>query len=146
MSNIAVLNKVLSIREIEKKDAQKAHHLATEKFETAATKLYGVLKKKETAEQQYKTYINGVSEIEKIKEQLAYIDNLKSEIIRLQHQVNHARTEMEQKQVKLTEAHVEVKKFEKVIEHRQKEREDEIRKQEQLFMDEISVRQYIDQN
>lgn len=146
MSNIAVLNKVLSVREIEKKDAQKAHHHAIEKFEIVATELYTLLKKKEDAEKQYETWISDVAEINKIKEQLTYIDNLNRQITLLQRKVNDARAEMEKRQEKLTEAHVEVKKFEKVIEHRQTEREEEERKKEQLFMDEISVRQYFDQN
>lgn len=146
MSNIVVLNKVLSVRELEKNNAQKAHHRATEKFEVIATQLYNLLKKKENAEKQYGIWISDVAEIDKIKEQLTYIENLNRQISLIQQQVNKARTVMEQKQAKLTEAHVEVKKFEKVIEQRKKEREEKERKKEQLLMDEISVRQYIDQN
>lgn len=146
MSHIAVLNKVLTVREIEKRDAQKEHHYAIEQFEIVATELYHLLKKKEKAEQQYEKWISDVAEIEKIKEQLTYIDNLNQQIVLLQNRVNKARTEMEKKQEKLTEAHIEVKKFEKVIENRQKEREEEERKKEQSFLDEISVRQYFDQN
>lgn len=146
MSNIAVLNKVLGVREIEKNDAQKEHHYAVEKFEIVATELYKLLKRKEDAEKQYEQEISNITEIEKIKEQLTYIDNLNQQIMRVQKKVNEARSKMEEKQVKLTEAHIEVKKFEKVIENRQKEREAEERKQEQILMDEISVRQYIDQN
>lgn len=146
MSNIAVLNKVLGVREIEKNDAQKEHHNAIEQFETVATELYKLLKRKESAEKQYEQSIGDVTEIEKIKEQLTYIDNLNRQITFVQQKVNEARSNMEEKQVKLTEAHIEVKKFEKVIENRRKEREEEELKQEQMFMDEISVRQYIDQN
>lgn len=141
-----MLNKVLGVREIEKNDAQKEHHQATEKFEHVATKLYNILRKKEDAESQYETWIGDVTEIEKIKEHLTYIDNLNQQISLLQHQVNEARTEMEHKQDQLTEAYVEVKKFEKVIEIRQKEREEQKHKQEQLFLDEVSIRQYFNQN
>lgn len=146
MSNIAVLNKVLGVREIEKQDAEKAHQHATEQFEQVATKLYHLLKKKETAEKQYEETTKAGAEIEKIQSLLTYIDNLNNEIIQIQQKVNKARIKMENKQDLLTDAYVEVKKFEKVIETREKERDDWEEKQEQLFMDEVSIRQYFNQN
>lgn len=146
MSNVLVLNKVLGVREAEKQDAEKAHQKATEYFEYVATELYYLLKKKEDAEKYYKQSIKKGFEVEKIQVQLTYIDNLKNEIVSLQQKVNKARKNMENKQAILTDAYVEVKKFEKVIESRKKEIEAWERKQDELFMDEISMRQYYKQN
>src|SRR5690625_5200066 len=115
------LSKILNIREKEKKDAQHAHHESIVYFEKIATKLYTFLNKKENAEELYEKDFAKLTSIDKIREQTTYIESLNQQIISMQEQVNKARSEMEVKQLKLTDAHVEVKKYEKIIEFRKHE-------------------------
>ncbi|WP_430785929.1 flagellar export protein FliJ [Virgibacillus flavescens] len=145
MAEIVALSKILNVREQEKHDAQKKYHRSIEYFEGVATQLYTLLKKKEDAEGAREEYIQHTIPIDKIREQLAYIEMLNKQILQLQQEVKVARSEMEEKQVILTDAHVEVKKFEKIITYRRKEQEEIIQKNEKIFMDEISVQQYLNQ-
>lgn len=145
MSNPAVLHKILSIREQEKNDAQIEQISARKYFEKVATQLYNTLKTKEEAEETLQNYMKTKAAIEKIKEQSIYIDSLNKSIVSLQAKVQQARQEMEYKQQVLTEAHIEMKKIEKMIERRlQKEKELE-KKMELDKMNEISIRQYLAQ-
>lgn len=145
MSQTTTLTKVLHIREREKDAAQKAYTQSIEMFEEVATKLYTVLKKKEDAEESYESFIKSTVQIEKIIEQMTYIESLNHQIVVLQQQVNQARDQMEAKQQTLTDSHIEVKKFERLIEVRRLEQQKEQLKQEQASMDEISVQQFLSQ-
>lgn len=146
MAEIVVLSKILLVREREEKEAQKAFFRSQEFFEEIATRLYTLLRKKETAEESYEAYIQMTTPLERIKEQAAYIEKLGHQILKLQADVQKARNEMENKQVKLTDAHVEVKKFEKVIEHRQKAYTDYVRRKENESMDDVSIQRYLNKN
>lgn len=146
MAETASLKKILNVRESEKEDAQLAHHQSIISFEEVATKLYEMLKKKEDAQLSYENYIKDTVQINKIKEQISYIELLNTQIITLQNKVIKAREKMETKQVKLTDAHVEVKKFEKLIENREEEKEIIAQRLEQQAMDEISIQQFLNHN
>lgn len=137
------LSKILNIREQEKKDAQLVYHEAMAFFEKIATKLYRLLSKKEKAEESYQRYLEEMTTIDKVREQTAYIERLNMQIIAIQAEVQQAREKMEVKQVILTDAHVEVKKFEKIIELREHEQLMIAHRAEQIMMDEISTQQYL---
>ncbi len=137
------LSKVLNLREQEKKDAQIAYRESMEIFEEVATKLYTILRKKEDAEKSYDAFLADSISLEKIREQMAYIESLNRQIVDLQATVQKARESMESKQLKLTDAHVEVKKFESVIEHRRQAAEELAQKVENESMDAISIQQHI---
>lgn len=143
MAEAIALTKILRIRENEKLDAQKAYQQSMAFFENVATQLYTLLKRKEVAESSYESYLQKTIPIDKIKEQITYIENLNGQIIILQADVHKARSEMESKQIKLTDAHIEVKKFEKIIEFREKSKQEAVRKYENAAMDEISIQQYL---
>ncbi|PAV30002.1 flagellar export protein FliJ [Virgibacillus profundi] len=143
MAETIVLSKILNVREKEKNDAQKAYHQSMDFFEKVATQLYTLLRKKESAEESYEEYISTTTSLDKIREQIAYIDKLNTQIMSLQQDVQNARTAMESKQLQLTDAHVEVKKFEKIIDIRKKAKADTESKMENLAMDEISIQQYL---
>lgn len=146
MSNPAVLHKILSIREQAKKDAQMEQITAQNYFEKVATQLYNLLKTKEKAEETLRANMGTTLAIEKIKEQSTYIDTLNKHIIQLEKQVQKARREMELKQKVLTEAHIEMKKIEKIIERRTEEQKQFEKKQQMNLMDEISIQQFTAQN
>lgn len=146
MAQPIVLEKILNIREQEKSEAQIEKNKATDYFEKVAKNLYYALKKKEQAEDGLYKYMKGKATITKIKEQSLYIDALNKKILTLQEQVQLARTQMEASQVKLTDAHVEVKKVEKLIEKRKSDQLELEQKLEKIEMDEISIRQFMNQN
>ncbi|WP_164668993.1 flagellar export protein FliJ [Virgibacillus doumboii] len=145
MAGTVALSKILHVRESEKKDAQKAYQQSIDFFEEIATQLYNLLRKKEIAEESYESYLGQTTAIDKIREQVAYIETLNKQIMQLQHEVQNARNEMETKHGNLTSAHVEVKKFEKIIEHRNQENEELLKKNEKAIMDEASIQQYLNQ-
>ncbi|WP_188454388.1 flagellar export protein FliJ [Virgibacillus oceani] len=143
MTGTVALSKILHVRENEKLDAQKAYHHSMELFEEIALQLYNLLRKKEAAEESYEGFLQRSIAIDKIKEQATYIERINKQINVLQASVQKARSEMETRQEELTHAHVEVKKFEKIMEHRRMSREEEIKKIENATMDELSIQQYL---
>lgn len=143
MAQTFTLTKILSVRELEKREAEIAHQEALESFEEMAYQLYLLLRKKEEAEALYEQYIQSTMSIDKIHEQLSYIAHLKKQIIAWQHSTDRARERMNKKQVVLTDAHIEVKKFEKMIDKKELEQEELLKKQEADLMDDISIQQFM---
>lgn len=143
MSNSAALTKILNVRELERSTAEKSYYQSMEVFESIAKKLYTALKKKEDAEDSYEQSLQSSTSIDIIKEQSLYIEMLNSQILTLQVQVQKARSVMEKEQEKLADAYVEVKKFEKIIEHRKEQAKEQDLKLENAQMDEISIRQFL---
>lgn len=144
VSKVSTFKTILKVLEQDKKEAEIVYQDAMSKFEEVAKKLYEQLKTKEKAEADFKQFIQTEASIIKIKDQTNYIENVKQRISFLQNIVSEARANMEEKQTVLTEAHVEVKKIESVIEKRESERIAQEKKLEMMTMDEISIRQYID--
>ena|SRR5699024_4261272 len=145
MSETAVLYKVLEVKEQEKQEAQLERVKAVEKFEQVANQLYEQLKEKEDAENYLNIEMQTTFTIDKMIKQTQYINNLASEIVNLQYYVQQARSKMEIAQEQLNEAHIEVKKIEKMIVLREDELEAEARTVEATLMDEMSIRQYYKQ-
>lgn len=143
MAETKSFRKILYVREQEKMDAQKAYQQSTDSFEQIATRFYYLLKKKEDAETSYEELIQHSTTLDKVKEQAAYIEKLNKQIIYLQHEVQHAKNEMESKQSQLTNAHVEVKKFQHIIDSRNNAEAEKEKQLERNRMDAISLKQYI---
>jgi len=142
MSQTAVLYKVLEVKEQEKQQAQINRVRAVDEFEKVAHQLYQQLKEKEVAEERYIEKMQDQFTIDKMKAQSLYINNLSSRIVMLQQHVQNARQKMEKAQEMLNEAHIEVKKIEKMIDIRETEKAEEERIIENALMDEMSMRQY----
>lgn len=142
MSETAVLYKVLEVKEQEKQEAQLERVKAVEKFEHIANQLYEQLKEKEDAEEHLNVEMKATFTIDKMINQTQYINNLANKIINLQFHVQQARNKMETAQDQLNEAHIEVKKIEKMIEIREDALEAEARTLEATMMDEMSIKQY----
>ncbi|WP_156289064.1 flagellar export protein FliJ [Oceanobacillus salinisoli] len=143
MAETLTLTKILNVRESEKKVAQKDYTQSMNTFEAVASDFYTLLKKKENAEDSYEKYIHSNVPIDQIKQLTGYIELLNRQILEVQQQVNNARNDMEVKQTKLSDAHIEVKKFEKIIEHRRQIEDNHQKKMELAFMDEISINQFL---
>lgn len=145
MQQTEMLSKILNIREQEKKDAQIAHHTSMTFFDRVASKLSTLTNEKAKAEKAYQEYLAEMTTIEKIREQTAYIEKINMQIVTMQAEAKKAREKMEAKQAILTDAHIEVKKFEKIIDNREHEQLQLAERAEQMMMDEISTKQYLSQ-
>ncbi|MCT1903751.1 flagellar export protein FliJ [Oceanobacillus sojae] len=145
MAGISSLAKIRDIHDNEKQIAQKAYAQSQETFEKIATELYNLLQKKEVAENSFENAIQASTSIEKIKEQSAYIEKLTNQIQTVQLLVQRARNDMNKKQSKLSEAYIEYKKYDKIIELKKEEAQAIVRRQEASFMDEMSMQQYLRQ-
>ncbi|HLR66146.1 flagellar export protein FliJ [Virgibacillus alimentarius] len=143
MAETIALSKILRVYEKEKTDAQKAFNQSITLFEEVANQLYTLLKRKEDAESFYDSNVEKEVPIEKIREQMIYIERLNKQIINLQAEVNKARNVMNFKQMKLKDAHIEMKKFQSILKHREMSKKEKEKKDENLAMDEISIQQHI---
>ncbi|MBM7571822.1 flagellar export protein FliJ [Aquibacillus albus] len=135
--------KILSVRKRDKDQAQMDYQHSVTNFETKATQLYHLLSKKEYMEEKYQNFLKNSSTITQLASHSTYIEKIKLQIRQLEELVSRARSEMEGKQGKLTDAHVEVKKFEKLIERKKQLQEEKLMHQESVLMDEASAIQFL---
>src|SRR5699024_2601964 len=149
MSETTVLYKVVEVKEQEKQEAQLERGKAVEKVEHIANQLYEQLKEKEDAEEHLNVEMKETLTIDKVINKKKHINNIKkyinkltNKIINLQFHVQQARSKMETAQDQINEAHIEVKKIEKMIEIREDALEAEARTVEATMMDEMSIKQY----
>lgn len=135
--------KILTIKEKEKRDALSKYNAALKNFEDVAGKLYKFLKKKEDllAFQQEKLK-NGLS-IQEIRHHQLFMDNLEKLISLSQEEVIEARYKMNVLQDVLMERNIEVKKYEKMKENDFLKFLDIMKEAENKQMDEVSIRQFL---
>ena len=131
--------KVLTFREQEKTETEMEFKESVEAFETVATKLYELLKKKEDTltEQQDKMKI-GFS-VNEIHHYARFIDSLEKRIAEVQQQVMQARSKMNWFENKLLEKTLEVRKFEKMKEKDREHHRTEMEQLEAIQLDELST-------
>ncbi|MBP2240128.1 flagellar FliJ protein [Cytobacillus eiseniae] len=135
--------KILSIKEREKDEAFNIYSQAVKKFEEAAEKLYGLLKKKEDLETyQSSRLVNGLP-VQEIRHHQHFIHNLEKTITHYQQIVINARNHMNFYQEKLMEKNIEVKKYEKIKEKDFAMHTETIKYLEGKQMDDISIQQYM---
>lgn len=143
MSSIPALKKILDLRSEEKNQALLEQKEAIDQFEKVAKQLYRQLKAKEKAESNLYEMHEGSLVISQIREQTNYIEALNKKINLLEKEVQKARFNMEAKQDKVTEKHVEFKKIEKMIENREEKLKEQVKKEALAELDEISLNRYI---
>ncbi|MFD2925524.1 flagellar export protein FliJ [Halobacillus naozhouensis] len=146
MTSVQAFHKIKELREQDKKKKQKMYQEQVDAFESVATRLYEKLKKRESVEQSFHESIT----LSKVKahsfiHHRRYIDQLDSEIMQLQPQVQHARLQMENAQNNLSSAHMEVKKFEKLIDNKLARHRQWLKEEEKKQMDELSTTQYLNE-
>src|SRR5690625_2236954 len=146
MNNINTLIKIHQIRDNEKQEAQIAHAKSVEFFENLAEKLYTLLKKKEKLESELSLKGSQAITIGEIQSKSTYLDRLIEQALLLQNEVNNARNIMEEARTNLTDAHIEARKIEKMIELRKEEMQIQLNKIENNLMDEISIQQFMAKN
>ncbi|WP_079529847.1 flagellar export protein FliJ [Halobacillus hunanensis] len=146
MTNVQAFHKIKQLRERDKKEKQKLYQEQMDAFESVATRLYEKLKKREAAEQSFhESLTHSKVKAHSFIYHRRYIDQLDSEIMQLQPQVQQARTQMENAQAHLSSAHIEVKKFEKLIDNKLARHGQWLKEEETKQMDELSTRQYLNE-
>ncbi|UTR10866.1 flagellar export protein FliJ [Evansella sp. LMS18] len=136
------LQKVLEVKEHEQAEAQAAYEQAIKQFEETATELYHLLKQKEDMLASYEDKLSGgipVATIQYIQESLRF---MQQRIDKLQIDTQRARDLMNKKQIRLNITAVDVRKFEKMKEKKYEAFIEEAKKQENQFLDEISVQKF----
>ncbi|MFC7320446.1 flagellar export protein FliJ [Halobacillus campisalis] len=144
MTSLQAFHKIKDLQDRDKIAKQKIYQEQVDRFESVATELYEALKEKENAEEKFheelrETKVRAQNFI--LHEQ--YIDQLNKKILNLQPRVQQARSVMETAHDNLSSAHIEVKKFEKLIEKKLTQHEDWLKAEESKAMDEVSTRQYL---
>lgn len=144
MADLKTFYKIKDIRAREKKEKQKQYQEQVEIFEEKAQQLYKVLKQKEEAERQFENCLrSGTVQAMSFIQHQHYLERLDQAIDDLQPQVHKARLGMQTSQEKLTDAYVEVKKFEKLIENKIEKQMFHLKQEENKHMDELSMTQYL---
>lgn len=135
--------KILSIREREKDEALNIYNQSVKRFETAAEKLYDLLKKKEDLEvYQSSRLVNGLP-VQEIRHHQHFIHGLERTIEHYQQIVINARNHMNYQQERLLEKNVEVKKYEKIKEKDRLNFAENERQLEGKQMDDISIQHFM---
>jgi flagellar protein FliJ len=135
--------KLLTIKEKEKNDANSKYNEALKRFEEVAEKLYKLLKKKEDLHIFQQEKLSAGLSVQDIRHHQQFMDNLEKMIKQCQKEVIETRHRMNLFQTKLLEKNVEVKKYEKIKEKDFQRFLDVIKEADQKNMDEISIQQYV---
>ncbi|WP_226578765.1 flagellar export protein FliJ [Halobacillus litoralis] len=144
MASLKTYEKIRDLRDREKLDKQRKYQSDMESFEMYAHQLYEALKKKEDAVNQFNDQLSkGAVEVQSFIHHQKHIQHLENVIQSLQPSVQHARVKMQQSQEALSNAHVEVKKFDKVIERKEDQQLQMLKDQEIQAMDELSLQQFL---
>ncbi|WP_163536796.1 flagellar export protein FliJ [Gracilibacillus sp. YIM 98692] len=139
------LDRIKLVKDNEAEKIRGAYQDSEQQFEQEATHLYKLLKKKEEVESLYTESLYQKTQVQQLQAYQQYLNYLTPTIMERQKKVNQARQNMYELQDQLTDQYIEVKKIEKIIEKR-KQKQSELEKvQEQMRMDDISVRRYTNQ-
>ncbi|WP_413381614.1 flagellar export protein FliJ [Alkalihalobacillus sp. 1P02AB] len=136
------LQKVMELKEREKKEGQSIYSKAVDDFEQKATILYNLLKSKESLEDNARNRIQTGITIGDIQQQQSQFLRLQEEINKQQVKTQIARNNMQKKQQELVERTIEFKKYQKMKELKHTAYEQEQTHLENVLMDEMSVLMY----
>ncbi|WJY28737.1 MULTISPECIES: flagellar export protein FliJ [Sporosarcina] len=134
--------KVLNYREQEKTETESAYKQSIEDFETIATELYDLLKRKETVLEQQQEKMSVGFAVNEIHHYARFIDSLEAKITSVQQQVIQARGKMTWYEEKLLEKTIEVKKYEKMREKDREAYKVEMEQDEAQRLDELSTMKF----
>ncbi|MEK3764989.1 MULTISPECIES: flagellar export protein FliJ [unclassified Solibacillus] len=131
--------KILIVKDQEKTESELAFKESVHVFEEIATKLYGLLKKKEDLIIYQQERLKEGSSIDEINHYSKFIDSMEKTIEDAQQKVVQARAKMNWHEEKLLEKNLEVRKYEKMRENDfERFKEDQLRI-EAMQLDELST-------
>ncbi|MBZ5749873.1 flagellar export protein FliJ [Metabacillus rhizolycopersici] len=135
--------KIMDVKENEKEKSLAEYNQSVNDFENVANKLYDSLKQKEVIEENTLSRLaNGMS-VQEIRHNQQFVSNLEKTIAHYQNLVLLTRNRMNEKQVKLMQYNIEVKKYEKL---KQKQHENylfEMKHLESKHMDDLAIQSYM---
>lgn len=134
--------KVLKVREQEKEQTEMAYKEAVQSFEEIATQLYELLKKKEDLINYQNERLKIGATVDEIHHFSKFIASLEQTIEEVQQKVMQARMKMQWHEQKLLEKNLEVRKFEKMREKDFSHYQEEQKRVEAQYLDEISSLMY----
>lgn len=131
--------KVLTFREQEKNETESAYKESIESFETIATELFDLLKKKENVLLEQQEKMSKGFAVNEIHHYARFIESLEKKINSVQQQVIQARSKMNWYEERLLDKTIEVKKYEKMREKDRDAFQDEMEHKEAERLDELST-------
>ncbi|MDG5470290.1 flagellar export protein FliJ [Jeotgalibacillus sp. ET6] len=138
-------DRVLTVREREKKEAEDRYRESVESFEGVAQQLYLLLKKKERMiEDQTSKIQNGIA-VQSLRHGQQFLTNIEKSIRYQQKLVVEARSTMQWHEQRVADRNIEVRKYEKI---KDKDRQLFMAKQSELdnqLMNELSMIQFMKQ-
>ncbi|MEK3645264.1 flagellar export protein FliJ [Aeribacillus sp. FSL M8-0235] len=134
--------KILDVKENEKRKSSKEYEDSVENFKKVATKLYTFLKQKEEFVKLQEEKLNKGMSVQEIKQYQQFVQNLERTIEHYQQLVIYSRNAMNEKQSILMQKHIEVKQYEKIKEKDYKKFMEIRKREEGKMMDEISIITY----
>ncbi|MDQ0230533.1 flagellar export protein FliJ [Metabacillus malikii] len=135
--------KIMDIKENEKEKSLAEYNQSVNDFENVAHKLFDSLKQKEELEENTISKLNGGMSVQEIRHYQQFVTNLEKTISHYQKLVQVTRTRMNEKQVKLMQHNIEVKKYEKLKEKQKQKYTFSINHSENKHMDDLSIQSYM---
>lgn len=135
--------KIMDIKESEKEKSLAEYNQSVHDFENVAHKLYDSLKQKEVLEENTISKLNQGMSVQEIRHYQQFVTNLEKTITHYQKLVLLTRNRMNEKQVKLMQHNLEVKKYEKLKNKQQEDYSFNMKQLENKHMDDLSIQTYM---
>ncbi|MFV2051104.1 flagellar export protein FliJ, partial [Metabacillus sp. YM-086] len=116
MVNPFRFQKIMDVKENEKEQSLAEYNQSVNDFEDVANKLYDSLKQKEVLEETTLARLNSGMSVQEIRHYQQFVSNIEKTITHYQKLVQLTRNRMNEKQIKLMQKNIEVKKYEKLKE------------------------------
>lgn len=135
--------KILDIKENEKEKSLAEYNQSVADFENVANKLYDSMKQKEVLEENTISKLNQGMSVQEIRHYQQFVTNLEKTISHYQKLVQLSRKRMTEKQMKLMQHNIEVKKYEKLKEKQKISYTATMNQLENKHMDDLSIQSYM---
>lgn len=135
--------KIMDVKENEKEKSLAEYNQSVHDFENVAHKLYDSLKQKEILDENTFTRLNQGMSVQEIRHYQQFVSNLEKTITHYQKLVLLTRNRMNEKQVKLMQHNIEVKKYEKLKEKQQENYLLDMKHLDSKHMDDLSIQSYM---
>ncbi|MCM3160502.1 flagellar export protein FliJ [Metabacillus litoralis] len=143
MVNPFRFQKIMDVKENEKEQSLAEYNQSVNDFEDVANKLYDSLKQKEVLEETTLARLNSGMSVQEIRHYQQFVSNIEKTITHYQKLVQLTRNRMNEKQIKLMQKNIEVKKYEKLKEKQLEQYILATKHSENKQMDDLSIQSYM---
>ncbi|UHA59289.1 flagellar biosynthesis chaperone FliJ [Metabacillus litoralis] len=133
----------MDVKENEKEQSLAEYNQSVNDFENVANKLYDSLKQKEVLEETTLARLNSGMSVQEIRHYQQFVSNIEKTITHYQKLVQLTRNRMNEKQMKLMQKNIEVKKYEKLKEKQLEQYVLATKHSENKQMDDLSIQSYM---